>query len=140
MINLTSLKCPECDASLDIPENTSQFFCQYCGTKILLNNSNEHITRHIDEAEFKRAETDEKVKIYEMELKLKELEIKEKNKKIKIKALIIYLVILGILTLLSLLFSKIDSELSANIGVIAIILFAVGMTVCSIMYEPSNKQ
>ena len=60
MIELTSLKCPECGASLDIPEERDHIFCQYCGTKILLTNDNEKIIRHVDEAAIKQAENESK--------------------------------------------------------------------------------
>ncbi len=95
MIDLTSLKCPECGSILDIPENKEFFFCQFCGARIMLNNDNEKIIHKVDEAELKRAETEEKVKMLEMELKLKELENTEKHKKRKI--IYIALCIIGLI-------------------------------------------
>lgn len=84
-IKLISVKCPECGASLDVEENRNQAFCTYCGTKILVNNENEHIYRHIDEAEVKRAETDRIIKLKAMELAEKDRETAEKTKLLKIK-------------------------------------------------------
>ena len=34
-IELISIKCPECGATLSIEENREQAYCTYCGTKIL---------------------------------------------------------------------------------------------------------
>lgn len=57
-IKFTSVKCPECGASLPIEEGRKQVFCSYCGTKVMVTNENEYIYRHIDEADVKKAETD----------------------------------------------------------------------------------
>ena len=81
-VQILSLKCPECNATLNIEGDRTYAFCTYCGTKILLNNENEKIYRHIDEAEIKQAETDRIIR-------LKQLEIAEKKraeKKVEKKA------------------------------------------------------
>ena len=38
MIKTVSLKCPECNANLEIEEGRKRCFCQYCGTKIMLDD------------------------------------------------------------------------------------------------------
>lgn len=70
-VEFTSVKCPECGASLPIEEGRSQVFCSYCGTKVIVTNDNEHIYRHIDEASIKRAETDRIVLMRKLELEEK---------------------------------------------------------------------
>lgn len=67
-VRFTSVKCPECGASLPIEEGRSQVFCSYCGTKILITNENEHIYRHVDEARIKQAETDRIIRMRELDL------------------------------------------------------------------------
>ena len=67
-IQFISVKCPECGSSLRIEENRNDFFCTYCGAKILMNNENEHIIRNIDEARMKEAETDRMIKLRQLEL------------------------------------------------------------------------
>lgn len=42
MITFVKLVCPSCGANLEVDSKLSQCFCQYCGTKILLHNENEH--------------------------------------------------------------------------------------------------
>lgn len=74
MIKMIAAKCPECGASLEVDGSRKQVFCTYCGTKIILNNENETVTRHIDEAEVKRTEM-------EKELELKKLELEEERRK-----------------------------------------------------------
>lgn len=84
-VNFTSVKCPECGASLPIEEGRTQVFCSYCGTKVIITNENERIYRHIDEAGVKRAETDQIVRLRELELQEKVLEQEriEESKRIK---------------------------------------------------------
>ena len=62
-IELISIKCPECGATLSIEENREQAYCTYCGTKILLHNEKEYVYRHIDEAEITTAETDRMIRL-----------------------------------------------------------------------------
>ena len=63
----------------------------------MLDNENEHIYRHIDEAEIKRAETEQLIKLKELEISEK---IREENKKtIKIMAIITLIgIFIGIIT------------------------------------------
>ena len=72
-------------------------FCSYCGAEILVANDNEfvdeHIYRHIDDADIKRAETDQMIRLRKMELIEKEL---KKSKKIKTFKVILCL-ILGVI-------------------------------------------
>lgn len=67
-IKFVSIKCPECGASLDVEEGRQQIFCSYCGTKVMVQNDNEYIYRHIDEAGIKQAETDRMIRLREVEL------------------------------------------------------------------------
>lgn len=71
-VKLISVKCPECGAALDIEEDRKEAFCSYCGTKVLLYNENEYIFRHVDEAEVKQAETDQMVRMKQLEYAEKE--------------------------------------------------------------------
>ena len=104
MIRMVSLKCPECGANLSIEKERDYCYCQYCGTKIILDNgSTTHTYRNIDEARIKEAEL-------ESALRMKEIEITEKNKAIKIKASII----LGIIGSLLLILGFIGGEATGN--------------------------
>ena len=59
----TAVKCPHCGATLEIEEGRNQCYCSYCGGKVLIENDNEIIIRHIDEADVIKAETDREVLI-----------------------------------------------------------------------------
>lgn len=67
-IQFVSIKCPECEAALDIEEGRQYFFCSYCGTKVMVQNENEYTYRHIDEASIKQAETDRMVRMRQLDM------------------------------------------------------------------------
>ena len=67
-MRLLLLKCPSCGGSLSVDEGRTFTFCQYCGTKILLDDENKFTYRHIDDADIKRAETERLVQLKELEL------------------------------------------------------------------------
>ncbi|MCF2655995.1 hypothetical protein [Lacrimispora saccharolytica] len=70
-VRLIAMKCPACGADINV-ESTREFsFCTYCGTKILMNNENEHIYRSIDEARIKEAETERMILMRQMDMEEK---------------------------------------------------------------------
>lgn len=97
-VKLVSVKCPECGATLDIEEDRRQAFCTYCGAKVILQNENEHIYRHIDEAEVKQAETERIIRLKKMEFAEKRLSDYRRMRSLKIKVALIS-GILGILAI-----------------------------------------
>ena len=73
-MNLKVLKCPECRANLEIEDNRTSCYCQYCGCKIILDNEKQETTinkninvtkninktnRYIDEAEIERVKAED---------------------------------------------------------------------------------
>ena len=84
MINFIAVKCPECNADLSIEEGRSMAFCTYCGAKVMINNENEHIYRHIDEAEIKKAETDHIVQMKKLEMADDQRQVSKKHNSLKI--------------------------------------------------------
>ena len=83
-VKIYSVKCPECNASLPIEEGRTQMFCSYCGSKIIVNNENEYIYRHIDEAELTQAETDRLVELKRLDMEEKQREKDEARRKNKV--------------------------------------------------------
>lgn len=71
-ISFISIKCPECGADLSVENGREFSFCTYCGTKVMMNNENEHIYRNIDEARIKEAETERMIRLKELELEERE--------------------------------------------------------------------
>ena len=100
MRKLIELKCPECGAQLQMKEqpNTNTYYCNYCGAKVVLDNDNEHIYKYVDEADLKRAETEQLVKLKKMELAEKRREERKKQLPFKILGSIILLVLFATVT------------------------------------------
>jgi len=71
-VQFIAVKCPACGADISVESNREFSFCTYCGSKIMMNNENEHIYRNIDEARIKEAETDRMIRLRELEIAEKE--------------------------------------------------------------------
>lgn len=69
-MKLISLTCPNCNANLDDIDSSRPFcYCQYCGTKIALDDGTIRKETHIyDEAKIKETESSERVKMREMDI------------------------------------------------------------------------
>lgn len=116
-ISLVSIKCPQCGADLSV-ESTREFsFCQYCGTKVMLNNENEYIYRTIDEAGIKQAETDRIVK-------LRQLDMEEKSNFSRKTLIVAWLAATAILILIGIIGFTIDNE---GMGMCMLFAMCVGM-------------
>lgn len=67
-----SVKCPECNAQLSIKNDKSFFYCEYCGTKLILHDNNkliiDHTYRKINEAEVIRANTERYIALEQLKL------------------------------------------------------------------------
>ena len=84
-MKVNSLKCPGCGAEVQVEENKEFALCSYCGTKVMLKNENETVYRHIDDADLKRAETEEMLRLKEIELEEQKIQENAKSKKMKLK-------------------------------------------------------
>lgn len=71
-IQFIAMRCPACGAEINVESGREFSFCTYCGSKILMNNDNEHIYRNIDEARIKETETERMIRLRELELEEKE--------------------------------------------------------------------
>lgn len=105
-MRLISMKCPECKANLSVEEGRKYCFCQYCGTKIMLEDDRVNKTYYTyrNEARLRQVEIDREIALKKLEIeKIKvEQEEKRKNKNRKIKIIVsIILAIIGSLSLLT---------------------------------------
>jgi len=91
-IEMVSLSCPNCGASLQVSSDRESFFCEYCGQKIYVSDSNhqKYTYRKIDDARIREAEAKEAIRIKELELELEKLKSKERNDKAGWKAGLIF--------------------------------------------------
>ena len=120
-IQLISVKCPECGATLSIEEGRDKAFCTYCGAKILLHNENEYVYRHIDEAEVTTAETDRLIRLKELELKEQELKKEEQLRSLKIKICLIVIGVGILMVVLGELFGKMSGDPNSTWYICAIL-------------------
>lgn len=42
-MEFVQMKCPNCNADLEIDEGIDSFYCKYCGTKILVEGQSKHV-------------------------------------------------------------------------------------------------
>ena len=111
---IKAITCPQCGATVKCEEGREKLFCSYCGTLIVVSNDNEHIYRHIDEADIKRAET-ERIET------LANIRANEEKANALSTSKLIRLIIIGILGALAILFiiiGAIDNPLLIIIGML----------------------
>ena len=70
-IKMIQVRCPSCNAELTVEEDRDYLFCQYCGTRVVIDNDNRYVYHKIDEARISESETKRLVKLKELELKEK---------------------------------------------------------------------
>ena len=99
MVNLVALQCPKCGSNLQVEQGRSQYFCSYCGAKILIQNENEYVYRIVDEARIKEAELNASIYSKELELEAQEKKCQSSRNFFK-KRIIIYVVMSAIGTFL----------------------------------------
>lgn len=120
-VSITSVTCPACGAALPIQEGRTQVYCSYCGTKVIVQNENEHIYRHVDEAKILQAETDRMIR-------LKELALEEKSRSNQKIGIIIWLSISAILLIVSILMMTLSSGMGSIVG-LYVLCFAVAVAI-----------
>lgn len=86
-------RCPGCGATVHFEPGQKKAFCNYCGSPVAVEDAEEHVTRNIDEADLKRAETEQLIRLKELELREREMEREAKRKPLKIGGCILLSVI-----------------------------------------------
>ena len=113
MTKIIPLKCPGCNANIEIESGRKQYFCQYCGTKILVDDSSRTYTHvHIDKTREKEIEFETKKFEYEQK--------KEKSKTRKKLAIIISMMISLLLAIITFLMVKEDFSIKLNFIILLI--------------------
>ena len=113
MIKMVSLKCPECGANLEIEEERKQCFCQYCGTKIMLDDGSRTYTHvYIDKTREKELEFEER----KLAIELKREKANAKWKKFSTGAVIVSF----LLAVLTFVLVKNDFDISFNFSIMLV--------------------
>ena len=92
--------CPNCNANLTIDDTNRDYaFCQYCGTKIMLDDYRSTY-RYVDEAKIHESDVEKLVRLKELEMEEKERERKSRILKINIICSLLFVVSGAILFLI----------------------------------------
>ena len=91
-IEMISLSCPNCGANLQVASDRESFFCEYCGQKILVSDSNhqKYTYRKIDDARIREAEAKEFIRLKEIELEHAKLKAEKDEDKRTIKMVLLF--------------------------------------------------
>ena len=95
-MKLISMVCPHCGAQLSIDLDRRQAFCQYCGTKLLVDDENtiNINNRIVDEARLKEAEVRLKELEYQHEREIRQETIRKEQKRSFWISVVVFLVFL----------------------------------------------
>lgn len=121
-MKLISLTCPNCNANLDDIDPSRPFcYCQYCGTKIALDDGTIRKETHIyDEAKIKETESSERVKMREMDLE------REHSKQMN-EILKYVLIFAAVLFVVGIILAAFDVEIGGDIILFEILVGAWGV-------------
>lgn len=128
-IKLVEIKCPNCGATLNYEEGRKVLYCQYCGEKILIDDDHEYTYHHIDDADIKRAETDQMVK-------MRWLEMEERERRRYFRAAVGLCIICAALVIIGVIGMSVDNAGMGIGGLFAIIIGILGWDYLS----ESNKK
>lgn len=141
MIRMVSVKCPECNAALSIEENRKHCFCQYCGTKIMVDDgSTMHTYRKVDEARIKEAEVNESIRLSELMLEEKKYADKKRAKAFKVKASIVLGIVGSILLVVGFLGGEATGNPDSGVYMISFIGMFALMAIAFIWLGGSDKK
>ena len=97
-LEVKSIKCPNCGASLSVEEGRKSIFCTYCGSKLELHDSNEYTVHIHDEAGVKAAETERIVQLKKIEMMKEGVRERKSIRELKVK-ISIALAVIGVIML-----------------------------------------
>lgn len=121
-MKLISLTCPNCNANLDDIDPSRPFcYCQYCGTKIALDDGTIRKETYIyDEAKIKETESSERVKMREIDLE------REHSKQMN-EILKYVLIFAAVLFVVGIILAAFDVEIGGDIILFEILAGAWGV-------------
>ena len=132
-ISIKTISCPQCGANVKCEDGREKLFCSYCGALIVVTNENEHIYRHIDEADVKRAENER----IEMLANMRANEEKNKASSYSKKVRLIVILTLLALGIILMIIGAIDNPMLAMVGML--VLEAAGFVGLSMIPKRNNR-
>lgn len=135
--------CPNCNANLQFGEDREFGFCEFCGTKILLDD---YRTTHrfVDEAKVHEVDAMTMLRLKELELEEKRDQEKKEKLKMKFKVLAVFNIIVVAATLISLAICALINLLGGEIdyfvpGMLFYILVMGDIGLGAFMFMDPNK-
>lgn len=118
--------CPNCNAALSFSDDRDFGFCEYCGTKILLDDYRS-TQRIIDEAKIRQVEAEKEIRLKELALQesrynqqAKETKHSKATRKI---LLYIWIIVFLLLTVLTILLFVIGDTMQQGMGALILLYF-----------------
>lgn len=92
-----TVKCPSCGGELTVKDENREFmFCEYCGTKVRLDDYQE-THRFVDEARIQESKDAKELELKKMELEENKRHEHDKQEKAAITGLVIFMIVVSIL-------------------------------------------
>lgn len=91
-VDMRNCKCPNCNAALSFSDDRDFGFCEYCGTKILLDDYRS-TQRIVDEAKIRQVEAEKEIRLKELALQESRYnqQAKEKERNTKVRRILTYI-------------------------------------------------
>jgi len=120
-VQVVTLTCPQCNATLTVDDGRNVCFCSYCGARVKMVNENEYVVRHVDEAEMKQAEVERDVRMRQLEIDERDTGFNQRVKEVLFRLWVACIIAIALLCLYTAFFT------GENGGIHAIlVLFYVG--------------
>ena len=121
-IQTISLSCPGCGASLKVSSDRESFFCEYCGQKIYVSDSNHQkcTYRKVDDARIREADVQEAIRLRKMQD-----ESRQKKFALYAKFGVLAACLLIIVMLIFLMVLPIDEDIKGACIILAVIMIIV---------------
>lgn len=127
-----AIKCPSCGAPVSLADGRTEGFCGYCGARVVAEKTNEHVVRHIDEAEVKHAETEAAVRLKELEMEQQRRELEERRR--PVQSMITGVLVVAMLACFGISYGSIFSGGGSLSG-----LFMVGLVIGIVLMVRSSN-
>ena len=89
------MKCPNCNADLEVEDSIDSFYCKYCGTKILVEGQSKHVVNAKTKLRMMDMLGDMQKEYYRDRAEREERQNKESN-----RAMLVMLAVMAVLLLL----------------------------------------
>lgn len=109
-IKMIPVECPNCHAQLNVEEGREYAYCSYCGTKVIIHDTNKYTWVNInkDEAAIERAKA-------EKDIEIEKIKNEEKTKRLsEITTVLICAIVFAGMILLAVVLSAYDRDSAAR--------------------------